>query len=215
MLVFLDWLFRFGLPVRSCLLTLWRASGSSAFLGVRAFRRWRASRLDELSLAMTLDRFRPGVGQQVADVLQLPDLLDEPGAIGVAGDGPAGRSAGVRGAGRVRLATRSGTAGGRRCMPGALVAGLLVPSVFGLVAPHAARLSVARWLLGSSERWPQRTYLTVMGLDARGRLVAPRDERFSIEVRSDLPMIEPRGDGWIGRRPGRAALAPAQAREAA
>ena len=29
---------------------------------------------------MTLDRFRPGTGQQVADVLQLPELLDEPGS---------------------------------------------------------------------------------------------------------------------------------------
>ena len=29
---------------------------------------------------MTLDRFRPGIGQQIADVLQLPGLLDEPRA---------------------------------------------------------------------------------------------------------------------------------------
>ena len=37
-----------------------------------------------------------------------------------------------------------------------------------------------------------------MGLDARGRLVAPRDERFMVEVRTDLPLIEPRGRraGW-------------------
>ena len=34
--------------------------------------------MDELSLAMTLDRYRPGTGQQIADVLQLPDLLSEP-----------------------------------------------------------------------------------------------------------------------------------------
>ena len=40
-----------------------------------------------------------------------------------------------------------------------------------------------------------------MGLDARGRLVAPRDERFLIEVRTDLPLIEARGDGWkVGGR---------------
>ena len=62
-------------------------------------------------------------------------------------------------------------------------------------------MSAARWLLGSTERWPQQTYLTVMGLDARGRLVAPRDERFLIEVRTDLPLLEARGDRWkVGGR---------------
>ena len=49
-----------------------------AFLASAPSGGWRASRLDDLSLAMTLDRFRPGTGQQVADVLQLPDLLGEP-----------------------------------------------------------------------------------------------------------------------------------------
>ena len=65
------------------------------------------------------------------------------------------------------------------------------------MAPDAARLSFARWLLGSTERWPQRTYLTVTGLDGRGRLVAPRDERFTLEVRSDLPGLQSRGGRWI------------------
>ncbi len=71
-----------------------------------------------------------------------------------------------------------------------------------VAAPFVARLSALRWLLGSDERWPQRTYLTVMGLDARNRLVAPRDERFVVEVRSDLPLIEESGEnGWkIGGR---------------
>ena len=53
----------------------------------------------------------------------------------------------------------------------------------------------------ASKGWPQRTYLTVMGLNARGRLVAPRDERFLIEVRTDMPLLEPRGDRWrVGGR---------------
>src|SRR5439155_26413013 len=62
-----------------------------------------------------------------------------------------------------------------------------------------ARLSVARWLLGSSERWPQQTYLTVMGLDGRGRLLAPRDEPLALEVRADLPLLEAAGNRWIVR----------------
>ncbi|HZW30330.1 MAG TPA: hypothetical protein VFF52_06445 [Isosphaeraceae bacterium] len=196
-LVFLDWWSRFSLPVRLLLLGL-SLVGIVAFLGVRAARRWRSSRLDELSLAVTLDRYRPGVGQQVADVLQLPDLLSEPRASA----SPA----------MVRLAVRQACAAlagsdwrslwNRRrtaLHAAALLLGLLVPAVFGWWAPEAARLSAARWLLGSSERWPQQTYLTVMGLDARGRLLAPRDERFVMEVRSDLPRLEPRGDRWVVR----------------
>jgi hypothetical protein len=80
---------------------------------------------------------------------------------------------------------------------GALVLGFLVPAAWAWWAPDAARLSVARWLSGSKERWAQRTYLTVMGLDARGRLLAPRDEPFLAEVRTDLPLVEPRGERWI------------------
>ena len=76
-LVLLDWQLRLSLPVRVMLLGLSLAA-IAGFLAVRAVRRWRSSRLDELSLALTLDRFRPGLGQQVADVLQLPDLIDEP-----------------------------------------------------------------------------------------------------------------------------------------
>ena len=69
--------------------------------------------------------------------------------------------------------------------------------MFAWSRPEAARLSFARWLLGSSERWPQETYLTVMGLNAHGRLLAPRDERFMMEVRTDLPLLEPTGDRWV------------------
>src|SRR5262249_22484649 len=74
-LVFLDWWFRFSVPVRVVLLILSLAAVAT-FLGIRAVRRWKASRLDELTLAMTLDRHRPGTGQQIADVLQLPELLE-------------------------------------------------------------------------------------------------------------------------------------------
>lgn len=196
-LVALDWWFRLGLAVRLVLLAL-AAAGILAVVGTRAVRRWRSARVDELSLAMILDRFRPGVGQQVADVLQLPDLLDD-------------RSAAASAA-MVRLAVRRacealeasdwGSLWNLRrtaAHAGALVAGLAVPLVFAAWAPDAARLSLARWLLGSSERWPQQTYLSVAGLDDRGRLVAPRDEPSVVEVRSDLPELERRGDRWLVR----------------
>ncbi len=194
-LVLLDWWFRFSLPVRLVLITL-SAAAVLGLLAVGAVRRWRSSRIDELSLAVSLDRYRPGVGQKVADVLQLPGLLDEPRA-----------SASPE---MVRLAVRQASAAlsgsdwrslwNRQrtwLHTAALLVSLLVPVLFGWWAPHAARLSFARWLLGSSERWPQQTYLTVMGLDSRGRLLAPRDERFLMEVRSDLPQIELRDGQWI------------------
>jgi hypothetical protein len=196
-LVFLDWWFRLGLPVRLVLLIL-SLGGVLAFLGVRAVRRWRSSRLDELSLAVTLDRYRPGIGQQIADVLQLPDLMSEPRASA----SPAmvrlavsQACAALAGSDWRSLWNRRRTA----VRTGALLLGLLVPLAFVWWAPDAARLSAARWLLGSSERWPQQTYLTVMGLDPHGRLLGPRDERFVMEVRSDLPILESRGDRWIIR----------------
>ncbi len=200
-LVFLDWWFRFSVSVRWTLLGM-SVAGILAFLIVRAVRRWRSSRIDELTLAMTLDRYRPGTGQQVADVLQLLDVLNEPGATA----SPA----------MVRLAVSQACAAlsasdwrllwNRRRTAihvMVLVAGLLVPAEFARLAPNAARLSAARWLFGSSERWPQRTYLSVVGLDADGRLLAPRDERFVMEVRSDLPYIESRGEDWFIRGRGR------------
>jgi hypothetical protein len=194
-LVFLDWLFRFGLVVRLLLLGI-SLAGVLAFLVFRTVRRWRAARVDELSLAVVLDHYRPGVAQQIADVLQLPGLLAESGE----STSPAMVRLAV---GRARAAlaesdwrslwNRKRTA----LHTSGLLLGLLVPVLFGFCAPQAARLSMERWLRGSNERWPQRTYLTVMGLDARGRLLAPRDERFPIEVRTDLPLIESSANRWI------------------
>lgn len=200
-LVFLDWWLRLSTSVRFILL-ISSVTGMLLFLGVRAARRWQASRLDELSLAMTLDRHRPGTGQQIVDVLQLPDLI--------------GGSATSTSPAMVRLAVRQACAAlassdwrllwnRRRTLvqTGILLATLAVPALFVWLAPNAARLSMARWLLVSSERWPQRTYLTVMGLDAQGRLLAPRDERFLVEVRSDLPLVESSGGKWIVQGRGR------------
>jgi hypothetical protein len=195
MLVLLDWWFRFGLAVRILLLVLTIAA-VAAFLGTEALKRWRASRLDELSLAILLDRFRPGVGQQIADVLQLPNLVDQPASTA----SPAMVRLAVGRASSALAASDWHSLWNRRRTAGhaaALLLGLFIPAACAWWAPDAARLSVARWLMGSQERWPQRTYLTVMGLDARGHLLAPRDEPFLMEVRTDLPMVESRGDRWI------------------
>lgn len=166
-----------------------------ATLILRTRPRLHACQLDDLGLAMTLDRYRPGTGQQVADVLQLPGELDDPRS-------PASPSL-------VRLAVQRASAAldaadwsrhwnHRRTVSRALtlLAIVLVPVAFARLLPDIARLSVARWLTGSDERWPQRTYLMVSGLGDRRELLAPRDEPFAIEVRSDLPDVASQDPGW-------------------
>ena len=196
-LVFLDWWLRFSPIVRFVLLI---SSVTAIFLtlGARAARRWQSSQLDEISLAMTLDRYRPGTGQRIVDVLQLPDLLSHtPGS-----SSPAMVRLAVRQACEALAASDWRLLWNRKrttTHAGVLLFGLLIPVLFALLAPQAARLSASRWFLVSSERWPQRTYLTVMGLGPDGRLLAPRDERFLMEVRSDLPMIESKEGKWVVR----------------
>ena len=176
-LVFLDWLLRLERagPARLADARVSRRSSSSWAPGRPGGG--GSSRLDDLSLAIVLDRFRPGTGQQVADVLQLPGLLDEPRRR------PRRPWCGWRSSRRARpwprrTGGRSGTAGGRPCTSRPCSLACSIPAAFAPGGPEAARLSVARWLLGSSERWPQRTYLTRDGAGCRGRLLAPRDERF-------------------------------------
>ncbi len=194
-LVLLDWWLKLGLSSRFGLLAIVVAA-VLALVIARAIRNWRASHIDDLSLAMILDRHRPGTGQKIADVLQLPGLLDDK----LATASPA----------MVRLAVHRATEAlaqsdwrtlwnKKRTLArlAGLAFGLLVPLAFTLLAPQTARLSFDRWLLGSSERWPQANYLTVMGLGPDGRLTVPRDERFLLEVRSDLPIVEPKGGKWL------------------
>jgi len=198
-LVALDWLFRPELPARMVLLALGLAA-IAGFLIVRGRRRLRTARLDEIGLALTLDHHRPGLGARVVDVLQLPSLLDEERSTA----SPAMVRLAVQQAGEAleqsdwrRLWNRRRTAE----RAGLLVAAVLIPTVFAIAAPGAARLSFGRWLRGSTERWPQQTYLTVMGLNGQGKLLAPRDERVVMEVRSDLPLVEHIGNRWsIGGR---------------
>jgi len=195
LLVLLDWWFRLGLSARLVLLAFALAV-VVPFHAVRAVRRWRATRLDDLSLAVTLDRFRAGTGGRVADVLQLPELLGEPPE----SVSPAMVRLAVRRATEALAASDWASLWNRRrtaTRGSALLVALLVPALSAALAPQAARLSLARWLLGSSERWPQRTYLTVAGLGDRDRLMAPRDEPFTLEVHADLPAVETRGGRWV------------------
>ncbi len=126
---------------------------------------------------------------------------------GVAGPGPTGRPPRERARWPRPTGASTGTAGGRRRGSWRSVSPCVVPTAFALLAPDVARLSAARWLGGSNERWPQRTYLTVTGLGEGDRLLAPRDEPFALEVRADLP-----DDRAPGRRLGRSPAAASRSR---
>ena len=196
-LVFLDWWFRLGGTARVVLLVL-TLVGVVPFAITRAWRRWSATRLDDLSLAMTLDRFRPGIGGRIADVLQLPEQLCEPEET----VSPAMIRLAVRQASEALAASDWATLWNLRrttMRSIALLVALLVPTLFAMLTPSAARLSAARWLLGSSERWPQRVYLTVTGLGDKKSLLAPRDETFAVEVRTDVPNVEQQSGKWVVR----------------
>ena len=87
---------------------------------------------------MTLDRFRPGTGGRIADVLQLPELLGEP-ADAVS---PALVRLAVRRASEALAGSDWASLWNRRrtAMRGsALLFALLVPALFAALAPHAAR----------------------------------------------------------------------------
>ena len=205
-LVVLDYWLRLGLSSRQVLLAV-SLLGLMIGLAIRSRPRVRASRLDDLALAMTLDCYRPGTGQQVADVLQLPGQLSEARSSA----SPALIHLAVRRASE-SLAEANWRAHWNRGRTATRTLGLLgvilVPVAFATLAPAAARLSVARWLKGSSERWPQKTYLSVVGLEDRSRLLAPRNEPFVVEVQADAHAAEPhnarstiaeRGKpGWAG-----------------
>ena len=181
-LILLDWSFRLGLQARIALLVL-SVAGVVGFLGVRAVRRWRSAGLDELSLAMTLDRFRPGIGHRIADVLQLPGLLDESGASASVAMVRLAVVQALRLAGGIRLASTLEPRADHRACRGVVVA-WLVPVVFATVAPDAARLSFDRWLRGSNERWPQSDISQRDGPHARR--AARRPSRRAVLARSPL-----------------------------
>ena len=87
--------------------------------------------------------------KQIADVLQLPDLLADPKESA----SPAMARLAVQQACAALAQSDWRTLWNRKrtaLHAGALLLGIMVPVVFALTTPFVARLSVARWLLGSS-----------------------------------------------------------------
>src|SRR5262245_16156634 len=122
-------------------------------------------KLDELDLAELLDRRRPGVGQRLTNVLQLPELLER----GKIDGSPAMIEAAVAddAAALEKINLRATlNAPRRRKLEAVLIGAAALVAAFCLLFPSVAALWAKRWLAGSTIRWPQHTYLNILGLDS-------------------------------------------------
>ena len=186
-----DWMLRLSLPSRMVLLVF--AAVAILVTAWRKLLRPLSLRLHDQLLADMFDKYRPGVGQQVANVLQLPTLLHRP-------DQASPRliqKAVTRQAlelSEIDFAQLLDRKRERRLLAAAVVICAL-PVVMGMAAPEVSRIWARRWLLAQDVRWPQSTYLTVEGLGDREALIAPRGEGMLLKVtaRPDFRSTE---GGW-------------------
>lgn len=191
-----DWYFRLSLPVRIGLLVLGLAG--LFYVAWRRLIRPAFLRLDDLDLAVIVDRRCPGVGQKVASVLQLPALLEKeilasPSMVHAAVLEHATELE------RTDLTTAFDRRGQLR-LAMLLFATLAIMGGFVALFPQTAGLWARRWLAGSNERWPQRTYLTVPALGSDDRLRVPRGEGVVLEVDSQPEFMGSLGDWRLSGR---------------
>lgn len=187
-----DWLLRLSLPAR---LALDAAGG--LVIAIVAYRRLISPlvfHLDDLDLAAVIDRRCPGVGQRVASVLQLPSLLEgrvlaSPSMV---------RAAVVEHAQALDQADLWSAFDRGRHRRAWLLLLITAAATAGFIyaLPQVSALWARRWLMGSHERWPQRNYLAITGLDDEGRLLAPRGESVTIDVDA-APQFIPGKHGWL------------------
>jgi hypothetical protein len=189
------WL-RLGVAMRVTLLFL-----GLAWLAVEAWRHvlWPLRlKLSPVALATVLDR-RDGNGNgnghrhlllapRVASVLELPRLL-----------GPATHTSDAMVRRAVQRSHESLAAidfdrylDRRRLkqMLAVIAAVVLVPAVIAIASPSTAALWAKRWLAGSSQPWPQKTYLAVAGL-VDGRMIVPRGESAVLRVSVKDGSVDP------------------------
>lgn len=187
-----DRLLRLGVPARVALLIL--SLAGIAWVCYRYLIQPLSVRLDDLDLAVLLDRRMPGVGQRVASVLQLPKQLEgQPQA------SPSMILAAVREhAAHLQTANFGSLVDERRRkrFRWALAGVSLLMIVAWGAFPVSAGLWARRWFLGSEVRWPQHTYLTVLGLGDQTKLTAPRGEPLVLQVDSAPTFVET-PSGWL------------------
>lgn len=193
----IDRLLRPEVPSRLAMLGL-----EIAVIGTIAWRRLVRPlryRLDDLDLAELLDRRRPGVGQRLTNVLQLPGLLER----GKVDGSPAMIEAAVLDdASALEEIDLKETlnVSRRRKLVSVWIGAVALAVLFYYLFPSLTGVWTKRWFAGSDERWPQRTYLSVLGLNDQGKFLVPRGEATILEVDAQ-PEFAPVEGGW--RVPGR------------
>ncbi len=174
----LDRLVRFNLPTRWALLAIAVAAVLAVF--VQRLVRPLLLRLDTLDLAELLDRRSPGVGHQIASVLQLPELLQEDHHASASMVHAAVQEC-AEALSAVNLTSMLDAARRRRLLA-ACAAWLLATIGFCVIWPDVAGLWARRWLAGSTVRWPQATYLNLDGLGDDDALLVPRGEMSLLQI---------------------------------
>ncbi len=188
----LDRLLRFNLPTRVGLLAI--ALAAILTIAFRRLIRPLLLPLDDLDLAELLDRRVPGVGQRISNVLQLPDLLR-------AGDhaSPSMVDAAVvecvAALDRVDLIGTLNRARRRKLLL-ACGAWLVLAIAFCALWPATAGLWACRWLAGSTVRWPQQTYLNIVGLGDAATLLVPRGEMSLLQINA-RPAFAGSSGNWV------------------
>jgi len=150
-------------------------------------------RPDDLDLSELLEHRQQGLGQRLTTVLQLPHLLEkDPSA------SPAMIHAAVHedftALERVDL-QETFSASRRRNVWLVLGAFIALAAAFCIADPAMAGLWARRWFGGANVRWPQRTYLAVVGLGDADRLQVPRGETVIFQVDA-APEFTPVKDRW-------------------
>lgn len=188
-----DRLLRFDPSTRWGLLTI--ALVAIAYVAYRRLIQPLVLPLADLDLAELLDRRAPGVGQQISNVLELPQLLASadsasPGMV---------RAAVLECAQALDRRDLAGTLNVARRRKMLAACGFWIGLVLGfcLLWPEVANLWTRRWLAGSSARWPQDTYLNVVGLSERDTLLVPRGEMALIEIDAQPTFAEDSPGRWV------------------
>jgi hypothetical protein len=192
----LDRLIRFNLTTRLGLLAI--VVVAIAVLAALKLVRPLLLPLDDLDLAELLNRRSPGVGQQISNVLQLPELLRfDPGA------SPSMVQAAViecaSSLDRVDLAATLNVAR-RRKLLAACAALVALAAGFWASSPQTASLWARRWLAGSTVRWPQDNYLNIVGLGDDGELLVPRGELSLLQINARPEFAAAEGHWILGGR---------------
>ena len=139
-------------------------------------------RLDPLTLAVAVDRQNGSTGSltaRVASVLELPHRLDHPSGASVALLRAAAADC-HRVLSAVDLPKRLNDRRMTISIAAAVVV-VLIPFFLAVGSPTTTALWARRALGGSTEPWPQKTYLTVGGLVDR-TIVVPRGEPYTLRV---------------------------------